>query len=188
MKIGIKYGIFTSLAFIVIVMVLFLAKVNLREDFMQMMVGAGTLCLFIGVALSIIINFNRNRKGGISMLVDIKTGLASSAVFATLVSVFLVLYFSSIDSNFAERRKEQLIERMQEPDAVAELQKQMEANPDTYKGKSVDDMIERNVENVEHMLSPGTIFPIALFSSLLLGMVYSFLVTAFNRLVLAKLN
>jgi ABC-type proline/glycine betaine transport system permease subunit len=188
MKIGIKWGIFTSLAFIVIILALFMAKVNLRSDFMQIMVGAGTLCLFIGVALSILINYNKNRHGGLSMLVDIKTGIASSAVFAVIISIFLVLYFSTIDSEFAERRKQDLIERMQDPEAVAELQEQMDANPDTYKGKSLDDMIERNIDNVEHMLSPGTVFPIALFSLLLLGMVYSFLITAFNRLILAKLR
>lgn len=188
MNLGIKFGIYTSLTFILIILGLFVSGINLREDFMQIMVGAGTLCLFVGVALSIIINFNRNKTGGISMLVDIKTGLASSAIFAILISLFLVLYFTSIDSEFAERRRDQIIEQMQEPEAVAELQKQMEADPDAFKGKSVDDMIERNVDNVEHMLSPGTVFPIALFSLLLLGMVYSFLVTAFNRLILAKLK
>lgn len=188
MKIGLKFGIFSVLGFIVIILSLFLAKVNLRPDFMQIMVGIGTLCLFVGVALSILINYNKNKQGGLSLLVDVKTGLAASAMFAIIGSVFLIVYFSSIDSDFAKRRKDQLIEMMQEPEAKAELQKQMDENPDSYKGKSLDDMIERNVENVEHMLQPGTVFPIALFSLLLLGMVYSFLITAFNRLILAKLK
>ncbi len=188
MKIGIKFGIYSSLGFIIIVMSLYLAKVNLRSDFMQIMVGLGTFCLFVGVALSILINYNRNRKGGLSMLEDIKTGLSSSAIFAVLIAAFLVLYFSTIDKNFAERRKENLIEMMQDPEAVAQLEKKMEEDPDTYKGKSVEDIQERNIANVEHMLSPGTVFPIALFSLLLLGMVYAFLVTAFNRLVLAKIK
>lgn len=188
MKIGIKFGVFSSLAFIVIILSLFVAKVNLRSDFMQIMVGLGTLCLFIGVALAILINYNKNRHGGLSMLVDIKTGLASSAIFAVVIAIFLVLYFSYIDSKFAERRKQDLIELMQDPKAMEELQEKMEADPDAYKGKSIEDIQERNIENVEHMLTPGTVFPIALFSLLLLGMVYSFLVTAFNRLVLAKLN
>lgn len=188
MKLGIKWGIYTSLGFIVLVLGLFLAKVNLRDDFMQIIVGAGTLFLFIGVALSILINFNRNKQGGLSMLEDIKAGLSSSAIFAIVVAVFMVLYFSSIDKEFAERRKEFIIEKMQDPEHIKALEEQMEANPDHYNGKSVDDMIERNIDNVEHMLTPGTVFPIALFSLLLLGMVYSFLITAFNRLVLARLK
>lgn len=188
MKLGIKWGVYTSLGFIVLVLALYLAKVNLRDDFMQIIVGAGTFFLFVGVALSILINFNRKRAGGLSMLEDIKTGLASSAIFAIVVAVFMVLYFSSIDKEFAERRKEFIIEKMQDPEAVESLEEQMAADPDTYHGKSVDDMIERNIDNVEHMLTPGTVFPIALFSLLLLGMVYSFLITAFNRLVLAKLK
>ncbi|CAG5086186.1 DUF4199 domain-containing protein [Parvicella tangerina] len=188
MKIGLKFGVYTSLGFIIIIMSLFMAEVNLRSDFMQIMVGIGTFCLFIGVALSILINYNRNKKGGLSMLVDIKTGLTSSAVFALLIAVFLVLYFSKIDDDFVERRKEEIIERYQDPKEIEKLEEQMGANPDTFKGKSLDDMIEQNIANAEHNLTPVRIFPIALFSLLLLGMVYSFLITAFNRLVLAKLK
>lgn len=190
MKIGLKFGIFTSLAFIIIVLSLYLAKVNLRSDFMQILVGLATFCLFVGVAMSILINFNKNKNKteGLSMLVDIKVGLASSAIFAIVGSIFLVSYFSVIDADFVERRKQDLIERMQNPEAVAELQKQMEESPDTYKGKSVEDMQERNIDNVEHMLQPSTVFPIALFSLLLLGMVYSFLITAFNRIILVRLR
>lgn len=188
MKLGVRWGIYSSLGFIVVVLGLFLAEVNLRDDFMQIIVGIGTLFLFVGVALSILINFNRNKEGGLSMLVDIKTGLAASALFAIITSVFMVMYFSSIDEGFAERRKQYIIEMMQNPEALAELEKQMAADPDTYKGKSLEDIQERNIDNVEHMLSPGTVFPIALFSLLLLGMVYSFLITAFNRLVLARLK
>lgn len=188
MKIGVKFGVYSSLGFIVIIMIMFLAKMNLRSDFMQIMVGIGTFALFVGVALSILINYNKNRAGGLSMLEDIKTGLSSSAIFAVLIAVFLVLYFSKIDDKFVERRKEEIIERYQDPKEIAKLEEQMGADPDTYSGKSLDDMIERNIDNVEHMLSPGTVFPIGLFSLLLLGMVYSFLITAFNRLILTKLK
>lgn len=155
---------------------------------MVILIGAGTLSLFIGVAMSILINFNRNRAGGLSMLVDIKTGLTASAIFALISAIFLVVYFTSIDPDFKERKKEEWIAKMQEPENLKALEEKMKENPDMYTGKSLEDIQERNIDNTLHMLSGGTVFPIALFSLLLLGMVYTFLVTAFNRLILAKLG
>jgi hypothetical protein len=69
----------------------------------------------------------------------------------------------------------------------SQLKEKMEESPENFSGKSADDIQEMNYNNVEHMLSPSTVFPLSLFSLLLLGMIYSFFVMAFNRLILSKL-
>ncbi|MCB9195044.1 MAG: DUF4199 domain-containing protein [Flavobacteriales bacterium] len=188
MNIGLKSGIYSALGFIVVILSLFIFKVNHKEAFMLLLIGSGTLAIFVGVAVSILVNFNRNRTGGLSLLSDIKVGLTSSAVFSILAAIFLVVYFTSIDPEFKERRKEEWLARMQEPEALKLLEEKMKENPDMYKGKSLEDIQERNIDNTLHMLGASTIFPISLFSFLLMGMVYTFLVTAFNRLILAKLG
>ena len=121
------------------------------------------------------------------MIVDLKMGITAAAVYSLVVSCFLFFYFSTLDPTYPEMRKEQIITGLQDKEAVETLNEQMEANPDNFAGKSSDDIQEMNFNNVEHMLSAGTVFPLSLFSLLLLGMIYSFFVMAFNRMILAKL-
>ena len=121
------------------------------------------------------------------MIVDLKMGMSAAAIYSIIISSFLFLYFSVLDPTYPEMRKQTIIAGMQNQDAIDELNAQMEANPDSYNGKSSDDIQEMNHNNVEHMLSAGTVFPLSLFSLFFLGMIYSFFIMAFNRMILSKL-
>lgn len=187
MKLPIKIALIGTGAYILLELILLLAGLNHQREVILLALGANSLILLIVVALSILINFNRNKQGGLSMIADLKVGIAAAAVYSLLVSSFLFLYFSTLDPTYPEMRKEQILTGLQDKEAIAELDKQMEANPDTYAGKSSDDIQEMNHNNVEHMLSAGTVFPLSLFSLLLLGMIYSFFIMAFNRMILSKL-
>lgn len=187
MKFPIKMGLIASGIYILLELILLLSGINQDRNVILLALGANSLILLIGVALSILINFNRNRKGGLSMIVDLKMGITTAAVYSIIVSSFLLLYFSVLDPSYPEMRKEQIISGLQEKEAVDDLKEKMEESPENFSGKSADDIQEMNYNNVEHMLSPSTVFPLSLFSLLLLGMIYSFFVMAFNRLILAKL-
>src|SRR5690606_13915115 len=117
-----------------------------------------------------------NKKGGLSLLSDIKVGLIVSVVFAIISAVFLVFYFAKIDSEFRERKKQEWVATMQNPEAIKELEKKIQENPEMFKGKSVEDIQERKIDNAVHMLGAKTIFPIALISLLSLGTIYTFMI------------
>ncbi len=146
-----------------------------------------TLCLLLAVTISILVNFNRHKKNGLSMLEDIKTGLTSSSVYAVIIALFITFYYLVLDPGYTEYRRQEYVERMQDPAALAELEAKMANDPHYFEGKSKSDIQEMNMDGVNYILDPKKAFPITLFSLLLLGMVYSFLVMALNRMVLSKL-
>jgi hypothetical protein len=187
MKLPIKIGLIGAGIYIILELILLFTGLNKSRDVIVLSLGANTLILVLIVALSILINFNRNKHGGLSMIVDLKMGIIASAIYSVIISSFLFLYFSVLDPSYPEMRKQQIIAGMQNQDAIDHLNESMEANPDNYAGKSSDDIQEMNHNNVEHMLSANTVFPLALFSLFFLGMVYSFFVMAFNRMILSKL-
>lgn len=187
MKLPIRLGLLGAGVYIVIELILLITGLNKSREVIVLSLGMNTLILLLIVAFSILINFNRNKKGGLSMIVDLKMGIIASAIYSVIVASFLFLYFSVLDPSYPEMRKQQIISGMQDQEAIDELDKQINANPNLTNGKSSDDIQEMNHNNVEHMLSAGTVFPMALFSLFFLGMVYSFFIMAFNRMILSKL-
>jgi len=186
-NIGVKYGLYAVLAYILVEVGMYAAGIHARENIMVIRILLCSVFLFLAVALSILINYNKNRHGGLSLLVDLKTGIGASAVFALTASLFFVVYFSKIDTEFLEVRRQVFTEYYESAEGQEYVIKYLEENPRVSKEQSVGDIVDQNIENLESMLQPGTMFPMALFSLLLMGMVYSFGVTGLNRLVLAKL-
>lgn len=188
MKLSIKNALLFSGIYIFAELIFFILGFNHIESIMMIRVVGVSLLMLLAVAISILVNFSRNKAGGLSMLVDLKTGIASAAVFALIISLFLTTYFSVIDTEFAENRKAAFSAAIQDPEERAKLEKRLEEeNTNLAIGQTIDDLIEQNHDNMVQMLSPKTVFPMALFSLLLLGMIYAFGVTALNRIILVKL-
>ena len=57
-----------------------------------------------------------------------------------------------------------------------------------FYGKSSEDIRDNEQEGINMLLNPNNVFLMTLLALIVLGMFYSFLITGFNRLVLAKLN
>ena len=57
-----------------------------------------------------------------------------------------------------------------------------------FYGKSSEDIRDNEQEGINMLLNPNNVFLMTLLALLVLGMFYSFLITGFNRLVLAKLG
>ena len=191
MKIKLHYSYKMGLLFAVIymlaeVILLFLDK-NRSQEVTVFSFAFSTLCMLLAVAISILVNFNRNKSGGLSMLEDIKAGLKTSAVYALTIAAFITFYYVVLDPGYTEYRKKEYVERMQDADALKELENKMAENPYYFDGKSKSDIQEMNMDGVNYILDPLKAFPITLFSLLMLGMVYTFVIMTLNRLVLSKL-
>ncbi|MDG2228371.1 MAG: DUF4199 domain-containing protein [Flavobacteriales bacterium] len=150
--------------------------------------GVNSLCLLLAVAISIVSNFNKKKHEGISLVVDLKTGIKTSAIYALTIACFLLVYYKWIDPEYPEIRKKQWIEMTETAKFQEGVDQTIRNNPDMYYGKSSEDIRDNEQEGINMLLNPNKVFLISLLALLVLGMFYSFLVTAFNRLVLAKLG
>ena len=122
-----------------------------------------------------------------SFIIDLKNGIKTAAIYALLVASFSFIYYKWVD-DYAMIKKEQLINMTIDEDQMLEIaKKQIERNPDFYRGKSPEDLIDMQQENINANMNPSVIFPFILFTQLLVGMIYTFLIMALNRLLLAKL-
>lgn len=187
MKLSIRLALLFAGIYMLLELVLLFTGVSLNHNSIVWSMGGNTLCLLLAVALSILIHFNRNKHGGLSMIVDIKTGLTTSAIYALVIALFLTFYYTVLNPDYPETRKRQMVELMQTKESEKALEKEMQDHPEKYIGMSLEDVQEMNIDNAEHILSTKTVFPITLFVLLLLGMIYSFFVMGLNRLVLSKL-
>ena len=146
-----------------------------------------SLCLLIVVAYSILTAYNKIKHTSPSLIVDIKNGLKTSSIYAIIISVFIFSYYQWIDPAYPEIKKQQLLELTTQKEMGEIADKKMKENPDLYYNKSKEDLIDMQQNNIIDIMEPSKVFPITLFSLLMLGMVFSFLITALNRAVLSKI-
>jgi len=150
--------------------------------------GANTLCLLMAVAISIVTNFNKKKHEGVSIVVDLKIGIKTSAIYALTIACFLLVYYKWIDPEYPEIRRQQWIEMTETKKFSEGVEEKIKNNPEIFNGKSPEDIRDNEQEGINVLLNSNKVFLISLLSLLVLGMFYSFLITGFNRLVLAKLG
>ncbi len=147
-----------------------------------------SLTLLIIVSYSIISAYKKIKHTSPSLIVDIKTGLKTSSVYAIIVSLFILSYYKWIDPEYPEIKKQQLLELTMSDKMDDLAEKKMKDDPDLYYNKSKEDLIDMQQENIIDTMKPSKVFPITLFSLLLMGMIFSFIITGFNRGILSKIN
>ncbi len=186
-----KIGIVAAAIYILFELVIVFLGYNHNANAHVIAFGFNTFCLLGAVAYSILSEFNKERlKGqGVSLLHDIKSGLRTVSTYAVIIAFFIFSYYNWIDPEYPKIRARQHLERAQHENFDAQAKVKMEAAPEMYEGKSIEDIRDTNEAAINMILQPTfkTIVPMTLFSLLLLGMLYTFLITGFNRLILAKL-
>lgn len=184
---AIKMGIIWSIIYIIIELTLI--AFNLHREPISRFIGFGsnTLCLLLAIGVSIVKNFKKFKHQGLSLVSDLKTGIKTGIVYALIISSFLFSYYKWIDPGYQESVKQQF-------HTFAESQKfEEEANDAKKNDHGLASLSEKDLRdnaqiNIDQMLSIKTVFPMSLMALLMLSILYSFLITGFNRLVLAKLG
>jgi len=150
--------------------------------------GANSLCLLLAIAVSVVTNFNKKKHEGVSIVIDLKTGIKTSAIYALTIASFVLIYYKWIDPEYPEIRRQQWIAATETKQFSEDVDKKILDNPDMFYGKSSEDIRDNEQEGINMLLNPNNVFLMTLLALLVLGMFYSFLITGFNRLVLAKLG
>ncbi len=186
-----KIGIIAAAIYIVFELAIVFLGYNHNANAHVIAFGINTFSLLAAVAYSILTEFNLQlQKGkGVSLLHDIKSGLRTVSTYAVIIAFFIFSYYNWIDPEYPKIRAQQHLERTQHENFDKQAKLKMEAAPEMYEGKSIEDVRDTNEAAIDMILQPTfkTIVPMTLFSLILLGMLYTFLITGFNRLVLAKL-
>ena len=187
MKTPLKAGLLGALLYIIFELALFFKGWNNFEFKHVVSFAVSTLILLIIIAFSILKEFNLSKETSPSFIFDLKNGIQTAAIYALIIASFSFIYYKWID-DYANIKKSQLLEMVADEKSMLELAKQqIESNPDFYYGKSPEDLIDMQQENINANLNPNIVFPFTLFTQLLMGMVFAFILTALNRLVLSKL-
>ncbi len=76
-----------------------------------------------------------------------------------------------------ENKRILLIELTEKPETIIDAKNKISINPDYYKGKSAEDLIEMQQDNINNLLKPGKVFPMSLFFFLFIGMLFAVIIS-----------
>ena len=186
MKKTYKIGFFGALIYIIFELLLLFSGYSFHIYTSIIAFGVNSLLLLIIVAYSIISEYKKSNNA--SFINDIKSGIQTTASYSIIIALFIFSYYRWINPEYPILKREQWIELINDEEHMNKLaQEQIKSNPEFFDGKSEGDLIDMQESNIIDTLEPSKALPITLFSLMLLGIIYSFFITAFNRLILSRL-
>jgi hypothetical protein len=169
--------------FISLVFELIIHLSNIEIDFQLNLVSFIIHCLNLIIAIVLAVNY---QNPTISRLDNLKKGILISIVFSLSISLYFYSYHKWLNPEFLENKKQLLIELSENPENIRQAKLNINSNPDFYNGKSAEDLLEMQQENINDILKPGKVFPISLFSFLFLGMISSLIISLLTNLFQKK--
>ena len=118
-----------------------------------------------------------------SRITNFKKGLTISIVFSFFISFYFFSYHKWINPSFLENKKKELMDIALSEQTFISAENKIKEDPDYYSGKSAEDLIEMQQENINEFLQPTKVFPISLFGFLLIGMMFTVIVTISNHIL-----
>jgi hypothetical protein len=156
---------------------------NLEIDFQLSLISFIFHSLNLTTAILLAVNY---QNPTISRLDNLKKGILISILFSLSISFYFYSYHKWINPEFLENKKQSLIELSANPETLRQAKLNIDSNPDFYNGKSAEDLLEMQQENINDILKPGKVFPISLFSFLFLGMISSLIISLLTNLFQKK--
>ncbi len=124
----------------------------------------------------------------ISRLTNFKKGIVISLVFSLGISSYFYSYYKWINPNYLTEKKEALIDLTNEEELLNLAEKKIKIDPEYYFGKSAQDLVEMQQENIEEMYKPGKIVPLYLMVFTLSGMVFSLIISSLHFYYIKKIT
>ena len=172
------FAIIISLVFELLIHLL-----NLEIDFQLSLISFIFHSLNLIIVIVLALNY---QNPTISRLDNLKKGILISIVFSLSISFYFYSYHKWINPDFLENKRQSLIELSENPETLRQAKLNINSNPDFYNGKSAEDLLEMQQENINDILKPGKVFPISLFSFLFLGMISSLIISLLTYLLQKK--
>ena len=175
MSSSIKIG-FTALFFSLTfeaVLIFFFKESNFQLGFFSFAFHSLNLLLFILFAVIF-------KNPIISRVKNFKKGLTISFIFSFFISFYFFSYHKWINPSFLIDKRNKLTQMTFSKEMAEKANDQILQNPDYYRGKTADDLIEIQQENISEFLKPSKVFPLSLFVFLLIGVTFSGILSFLN--------
>ena len=78
-----------------------------------------------------------------------------------------------MNPNLLINKRNSLLKLTETDHILFEARNKIKDNPNYYNGKSAEDLIEMQQDNINDLLQPSKVFPLSLFSFLLVGMIFT---------------
>ncbi|MBL4862581.1 MAG: DUF4199 family protein [Crocinitomicaceae bacterium] len=143
------------------------------------------LCLLTAITIGVILSKLRN-KDATSALADIKDGMAAGLPYTIVISVFLFLFYGKIDPGFTQHKVAERLaatEKKLNDDKIWAEFKRENRDFETYTKEQFYD--EEKVK-IEAANNPKSIMIMSLLGGLMLGTLYSILVTIILRRIVFR--
>ena len=138
--------------------------------------------------LIIFIVFIVVRGKEISRLTNFKKGIVISLVFSFGISTYYYSYFKWLNPTYLIEKKEALMSLTNEGELILLAEEKIKNDPEYYRGKSAQDLVDMQQENIEEMYKPGKIIPLYLMIFTLSGMVFSLIISSLHFYYLKKIT
>lgn len=177
MRITVKTGLLFALAWIFV-------KMSMYWTGMLDSQIPGTLIniLFLLLAISVGLYLSKTqKKEATNALTDIKDGMSAGLPYTVVISLFLYFFYGNIDREFTDHK---ISERLTATEKMlaepGEWEDFKDANPD-YETYSKEQFLKEEKTKIEAANNPRSIFIMSLLGGLMLGTMYSIVVTAIYR-------
>lgn len=184
MKTTVKAGIFFSLIWIIVVLAAFLAGYSV--DFFLISELFSLLLLLGAIFTGLFLTKKENGYEKVNALDDFKLAMQSGLVYTILITGFVYVYHSYIDTSvkdqFVEQRIEQLHKMYPDEASYIELQK----NDIKWKDKSFDDFIENQEDQTRSFIGSFFTSLVHLMVLFMFSLFYSFFVMIVIRKVILR--
>ena len=128
------------------------------------------------------------KNSSFSRIYNFKKGLVISIFFSLFISLYFFSYHKWIKPELLENKRILLIELSEKPETLVNAKEKINNNPDYYSGKSAEDLVEMQQDNINNLLKPSKIFPISLFSFLFIGMLFTMIISFLKYLFRNKIK
>jgi Protein of unknown function (DUF4199) len=184
MKTSVKYGFLFALIWIIVNMVIFYLGFSRDAFLIMIMFNLFFLLSSISVGLYMTKREADFEKG--IFLNDFKTSMQGGFVYAIMISAFIFLYHSKIDSSIRDGIIAERVEFLHQSVPDSKTYKELQAGDPSWQGKSYDDYIENQEDQISSVVSATAIFIMHLMGLSMLAFLYSFGSTIIIRKVVLR--
>ena len=142
----------------------------------------------IPTVLLIFIVFIVVRGKEISRLTNFKKGIVISLIFSTGISTYFYSYFKWVNPTYLIEKKEALMSLTNEDELLLLAEEKIKNDPAYYYGKSAQDLVDLQQENIEEMYKPGKIVPLYLMIFTISGMLFSLIISSLHFYYLKRVT
>lgn len=183
MRITVKVGLLFAAIWIAIKMVFFYTDAFGYNVVPSVMLNI--LCVLLAISVGLF-KVKRAQTEQSSLLTDIKDGMTAGVPYALVVSVFLFLYYSKIDTNFIPHRVAEVTYEMKKRlDDPVQLKRLRSENED-FEVMTKEQIFERMSQGPVNTINAKSTMILALLALLLLATLNSIFVAVIYRKVVFR--